>query len=250
MATKKVKEISLEDIQKKTPKQLNMYSPQRLITAYRHLRKIANDRLYKLKKYFPDSNTYKEYRESFAEKPSQMTLSDIKSAILEVRKFLSLPSSTIRGQRKYQEELVKKAEMYNQVVNKPTITTQTEKKKSKPVRPDAKLRGYIDTDNPEIMKMFGDFMDLLRYSTSYFLVYEMDSLSELWDAYQQNPTLNSLKNAPDDLKNAFEKFLNDEHTLILDDPETHNPKRYSDDTIKKHRNRVRRVRYKYKKGLR
>lgn len=225
---KQVKPIPLKDLQKKTPKQLNQYKPERLRKTYQQLRATAKKRLDRLEKAgFTDENIYKQYRFAFENPSRDLTDSEIKQKILELRKFLSTKESTVRGQKQKQKALEDMANFVNDILNnKDNIIDDTAEiipEMSEPdinipdINPDD-ITGYtdfIDTNDEKVMAQWGDFMDSLRYSLNAEILYDIGELFELWETWQQTGRhLGKFNKAPEQFQRKWNKFRSSQRTRI------------------------------------
>lgn len=217
--SKKIEPIKLEIIQQRTPKQLNRFSPERLRKTYQQLRATANKRLQRLENAgFSNTNIYQQYQFEFVNPARDLTDIEIKEQILKVRKFLGTKESTVREQRKQQKQLKESAIIFNAILNEEIETTQfvmiePEKEKPENKKPIIKHTDFVDINDEKQLKMYGDFMDTLRYNLSAEITYNLEELFDLWNMWQnEGQYLGKFSNAPTALRNMWYKFINSVNT--------------------------------------
>lgn len=216
--TKKVEPIKLEIIQQRTPKQLNRFSPARLRKTYQKLRATANKRLQRLEKAgFANTNIYQQYQYEFVNPARDLTDTEIKEQILKVRKFLGTNESTVREQRKQRKQLKESATVFNDILNQDIDTTQfvMVDKEKQPQNKKIIVRhtDFIDINDEEQLKMYGDFMDNIRYNLSAEIKYSLEELFELWNMWRnEGQYLGKFSNAPLALRNLWFKFVSSPNT--------------------------------------
>lgn len=233
--SKKIKEIPLKDIQKKTPKQLNRYSPERLRKTYQKLRSTALKRLQRLEKAgFSGEDIYKKYEFEFTNPARDLTDAEIKEKILQVRKFLSTEESTVRGQKKKQKALETFADLVNKALREHEdyyepywdIPYQDEPDQEEPSddtrdyhdrKRDSVIgrTDFIDVTDPEQVKMFAEFMMSIKYNLSAEIFYDIRELYDLWNLWKMEgkPT-GDFKNASRNFQAGFIKFAGSETTRV------------------------------------
>jgi len=228
---KKIQAISQETLQKRTPKQLARYSDERLRKTYQNMRATANKRLKRLKESgFEKSQTYLQYRESFAQKPSTMSSTEIYKSLLEVRTFLGDKTSTVRGMKQLVKDLQESAKEYNKKsqesakeYNKKSAETAETEEIEEITEPEIEtVTDFIDWQDEEQLQQFGDFMDLLRYNIDTDITYNIEELKQLWDVWQENKYYGDFNFASNDLYNAFNKLLESKNTITMTDPKREN----------------------------
>ena len=223
--SKKIKEIPLKDIQKKTPKQLNRYSPERLRKTYQKLRSTALKRLQRLEKAgFAGEDIYRNYEFEFTNPARDLTDTEIKEKILQVRKFLSTEESTVRGQKKKQKALENFADLINKAIHE-----QEEDYEPEQEEPSDETREYhdrkrdsvtgradfIDITDPEQVKMFAEFMATIKYNLSAEIFYDIRELYDLWNLWKmEGKPIGDFKNASRNFQAGFLKFAGSETTRV------------------------------------
>lgn len=218
---KKIQAISQETLQQRTPKQLARYSDERLRKTYQNMRATANKRLNRLKESgFEKSQIYLQYRESFAQKPSTMSSTEIYQALLEVRTFLGDKTSTVRGMKNLVKDLQESAKEYNKKLEESEEETEETEEIEEPEI--ETVTDFIDWQNEEQLQQFGDFMDLLRYNIDTDITYNIEELKQLWDVWQENKYYGDFNFASNDLYNAFNKLLESKNTITMTDPKKEN----------------------------
>ena len=202
---RKINLRSTDSIINATLNQLSKLSPKDLRSAYSRLRQTALKRLKRLRENQLDYlDIYKLNREDFAAKPSSMTDSEVAQALLNARNFLDNPTSTVRGAKK---ELQDRAKTIKETIDY-----------------DTNYGGIIDPTDPAMLRVWGDFMDTLRASSEYELVYDLEDLRELWNVYQRRANADTFTDTEGkhyrDLDEAFERFMESPDTIPLFDDET------------------------------
>lgn len=222
MARTKYPTISLEKLSDMSPQEIGTQDSKLLFHTYQRLRDTAIKRLKRLEKAgYSDTNVYREYRDDIAVKPSTMTDEEIKKGLIELRAFLSNEQTKVSWQKQNKEN---KAKMREIVFDK----------------------NWINSLSDVELELFGDFMDTLRASSSYFLVYDDTALNELWCIYKQNPDITDLKNDPIS-KDAYARFVEREGTVLLSKP-TRKSARKPKSTIDSERRRVKNIANRKKKS--
>lgn len=212
MARTKYPTISLEKLSDMSPQEIGKQDSKLLFHTYQKLRDTALKRLKRLEKAgYSDTNAYREYRDDISVKPSTMTDEEIKKGLIELRAFLSNEQTKVSWQK------------------------QNKKNKEK-MREIVFDKNWINSLSDIELELFGDFMDTLRASSSYFLVYDDTALNELWSIYKQNPDITDLKNDPIS-KEAYARFVEREGTVLLTKP-TRNTARKSKSTIDSEQRRM------------
>lgn len=223
--SKKIKEIPLKDIQKKTPKQLNRYRPERLRKTYQKLRSTALKRLQRLEKAgFTTEDIYKQYEFEFINPARDLTDTEIKEKILQVRKFLSTEESTVRGQKKKQRALENFADLINKALHEQEEDYEPDQEEPSDDTRDYHDRkrdsvtgeaDFIDVTDPEQIKMFAEFMANIKYNLSAEIFYDIRELYDLWNLWKKEgkPT-GDFKNASRNFQAGFLKFVSSETTRI------------------------------------
>lgn len=224
---KKIQAISQETLQKRTPKQLARYSDEHLRKTYQNMRATANKRLNRLKESgFEKSQIYLQYRESFAQKPSTMSSTEIYQSLLEVRTFLGDKTSTVRGMKKLVKDLQESAKEYNKKLEESeeeTEETEETEEIEEITEPEIEtVTDFIDWQDENQLQQFGDFMDLLRYNINTDITYNIEELKQLWDVWQENKYYGDFNFASNDLYNAFNKLLESKNTITMTDPKREN----------------------------
>lgn len=127
--------------------------PTDLKKEYQRLRKVANERLRKLKKAgYSDLETYKRFRKAFPEYSRIRTNNALGIHLADVKHFLELQTSTVGGVHKAEKRILKSLHE----------------------------SGYkfVNKDN---LKAFGDFMDAVRAKYKG-LIYGSDQVADLFGA--------------------------------------------------------------------
>ena len=120
---------------------------------YQRLRKVANERLRKLKKAgYSDLETYKRFKSAFPAYSKIRTNSAMGIHLADVRHFLGLQTSTVGGIHKVERKILKS-------LNESGYT-------------------FVNKDN---LKAFGDFMDAVRAKYKG-LIYGSDQVADLFGA--------------------------------------------------------------------
>ena len=188
MAKKKYQTISLEKLQEMSPQEIGAQDSKLLFHTYQRYREVANKRLKALANAgFRNRQTYKNYREMFAEKPSTLTDTEIKEQLLKVRVFLDMDESSVKKQKAIDKKIKESAKL--------TFGS----KEWQQVQDDIDL------------ERFGDFMDTMRATSSYYLLYESDDLEELWNIYKEHPDIENFADNPL-TQDAWNKFISSENT--------------------------------------
>lgn len=228
---RKINLKSTESIINATLNQLSKLSPKDLRTAYARLRQTALKRLKRLRENQLDYlDIYKLNREEFAAKPGSMTDSEVAQALLNARNFLDNPISTVRGAKK---ELQDRAQTIKETIDY-----------------DTNYGGIIDPSDPAMLRVWGDFMDTLRASSEYELVYDLSDLRELWNVYQRRANAETFEGDDGkhykDLDEAFQRFMESPDTIPLFNDETSSGTK-SASTRQSERRRVQRIRKRRQK---
>lgn len=223
-----VKPIPLKDLQKKTPKQLNQYKPERLRKTYQHLRAVANKRLKRLDEAgFFDQNIYKEYEFEFINPARDLTDTDIKEKLLQVRKFLSTEESTVRGQKKRQKAEEELAELLFKALHEEQVDTTYQYNDSESDRnetyhfKDTKRENvnsradFIDITDPKQVKVFIEFISNVKYNIGAEIFYDIRELYDLWNLWldEGRPTGNFSK-ASRKFQQGLMKFASSQRTSV------------------------------------
>lgn len=223
--SKQIKPIPLKDLQKKTPKQLNQYKPERLRKTYQKLRAVANKRLKRLDEAgFFDQNIYKEYEFEFINPARDLTDTDIKEKLLQVRKFLSTEESTVRGQKKRQKAEEDFAEQVfnalhddNYQWHQDTNAEQDETYHFKDTkRENVNSRAdFIDITDPKQVKVFTEFIMTVKYNIGAEIFYDIRELYDLWNLWidEGRPTGNFSK-ASRKFQQGLMKFASSPRTSV------------------------------------
>lgn len=215
MARIKYPTLSLDELSNMSPQQIGAQDSKLLFHTYQRLRDTAMKRLKRLETAgFSDTNVYREYREDIAVKPSTMTSEEIKKGLIELRAFLSNEQTKVSWQKQ-------------------------NKKNTEEVEKIVFNKEWIDKLEPQELQLFGEFMDTIRANSSFFLDYDDTALNELWSLYKQNPNVTDFKSDPT-FKKAFEKFLNQEGTILLVNPRS-NTARKPISTIGSEKRRVKNI---------
>lgn len=189
-ARKKPKILTDKQITKLTPQQIGKYSTEVLFHTYQKMRDKALKRLSRLQQTgYSERQTYQQNYEDIARKPSTMSESEIKQGIIELRAFFSNPLSTVRGQKK--ADAMQKAQQ--EVIFK---------------------KDWIESLSDEDLELYGDFMDTLRSTSSFYLVYDDTALNEMWSIYRMNPNITNFQDDPL-TANAYQRFLERQTTVPL-----------------------------------
>lgn len=189
-ARKKPKTLTDKQITKLTPQQIGKYSSEVLFHTYQKMRDKALKRLSRLQQAgYSERQTYQQNYEDIARKPSTMSESEIKQGIIELRAFFTNPLSTVRGQKK--ADAVQKAQQ--EVIFK---------------------KDWIESLSDEDLELYGDFMDTLRTTSSFYLVYDDNALNELWSIYRMSPNITNFQDDPL-TANAYQRFLDRQTTVPL-----------------------------------
>ena len=216
---KKVQPIPLETLQKRTPKQLSRFSNARLRRTYQKLRSTALKRLKRLEEYgYTDQSIYKEYQFAFDNPSRDMDDVDIKEKLLEIRKFLGNPESTVRGQKKREKQIKDSADLFNAIVSgqipldetgEPQFGVLQEQQLEYYYDPDAEgYEKFIDTSDPDQLRKFEQFLSIVNYNAKGYIQDPSDEYFELWVAWlQSGEYVGKFSHAPDILKNAAKKFF-------------------------------------------
>lgn len=188
MSKKKHPTIPLEELQGMSPQEMGNKPADLLRHTYQRLRETALKRIQRLKMAgFTHSDTYKEYKEEFLEKSSFLDDIGIKEGLLKLRTFLGIPESTVRGQKAADKRVKENAEMFT--------------------------KNWIETLTDEQLELFGDFMDTLRATSSYYIQYNEESLQELWNLYQENRDIENF-DTDDTTHDAWERFITSKDIAI------------------------------------
>lgn len=189
-ARKKPKTLTDKQVTKLTPQQIGKYSTEVLFHTYQKMRDKALKRLSRLQQAnYSERQTYQQNYEDIARKPSTMSESEIKQGIIELRAFFTNPLSTVRGQKK--ADAIQKAQQ--EVIFK---------------------KDWIESLSDEDLELYGDFMDTLRSTSSFYLVYDDTALNELWSIYHMNPNITNFQDDPL-TANAYQRFLDRQTTVPL-----------------------------------
>lgn len=225
--SKQIKPISLEDLQKKTPKQLNQYSPERLRKTYQKLRATANKRLARLDEAgFFNENIYREYEFEFINPARDLTDVEIKEKLLQVRKFLSTEESTVRGQKKREKAEKDFAEqLFKALHEEPEQEQEREQEQAR----EEKTRQYrdkkrenvtgrsdfIDINDPEQVKTFTEFIMTVKYNLSAEIFYDIRELYDLWNLWiDEGRPVGDFKKASRNFQQGFMKFASSQRTSV------------------------------------
>lgn len=232
-----VKPIPLKDLQKKTPKQLNQYKPERLRKTYQHLRAVANKRLKRLDEAgFFDQNIYKEYEFEFINPARDLDDVGIKEKLLQLRKFLSTEESTVRGQKKRQKAEEDFAEqLFNALYGDHDETDQEQDDKyqqhqdtnadqdqdetyhfKNTKRENVNSRAdFIDITDPKQVKVFTEFIMTVKYNIGAEIFYDIRELYDLWNLWldEGRPTGNFSK-ASRKFQQGLMKFASSQRTSV------------------------------------
>lgn len=100
----KLTKMNLKDKTRYTPHDLISFSDKELRAEYRRLRDIAQKRLMRLKKKYPDNYVLDYHPTGFKKLEEIKSKSDLRLALADVSKFVNLPSTTLKGQKRIQEE--------------------------------------------------------------------------------------------------------------------------------------------------
>ena len=227
--SKQIKPIPLKDLQKKTPKQLNQYKPERLRKTYQHLRAVANKRLKRLDEAgFFDQNIYKEYEFEFINPARDLTDTDIKEKLLQVRKFLSTEDSTVRGQKKRQKAEEDFAEQIFNALHEDheqddkyqdtnVDQDQDETYHFKDIkRENVNSRAdFIDITDPKQVNVFTEFISNVKYNLGAEIFYDIRELYDLWNLWidEGRPTGNFSK-ASRKFQQGLMKFASSQRTSV------------------------------------
>lgn len=188
MSKKKYPTIPLEELQGMTPQEMGNKPTDLLRHTYQRLRETALKRIQRLKMAgFTHRDTYKEYKGEFLERSSFLDDTGIKEGLLKIRTFLGIPESTVRGQKAADKRVKENAEMFT--------------------------KNWIETLTDEQLELFGDFMDTLRATSSYYVYYSEESLQELWNLYQENRDIQNFDSS-EITHDAWERFITSEGFLI------------------------------------
>ena len=230
--SKQIKPIPLQDLQKKTPKQLNQYKPERLRKTYQHLRAVANKRLERLDKAgFFDQNIYKEYEFEFINPARDLTDTDIKEKLLQVRKFLSTEESTVRGQKKREKAEKELAEqLFNALYGEqdeqgdtiyPFIDTETDQGDETYHFKDTKRENvnsradFIDITDPKQVKIFTDFISNVKYNIGAEIFYDIRELYDLWNLWRdEGRPQGNFSKASRKFQQGLMKFASSQRTSV------------------------------------
>lgn len=227
-----IKPIPLKDLQKKTPKQLNQYKPERLRKTYQHLRAVANKRLKRLDEAgFFDQNIYKEYEFEFINPARDLDDVGIKEKLLQVRKFLSTEESTVRGQKKREKAEKELAEqLFNALYGDqdeqgdtiyPFIDTKTDQEDETYHFKDTNRENvngradFIDITDPKQVKIFTEFVSNVKYNLGAEIFYDIRELYDLWNLWidEGRPTGNFSK-ASRKFQQGLMKFASSQRTSV------------------------------------
>ena len=127
--------------------------PSAIKKEYQRLRKVANERLRKLKKAgYSDLETYKRFKSSFPAYTAIKTNTALGIHLADVRHFLGLETSTVGGMHKLESQTIQRLHE----------------------------SGYTFI-NKENLKAFGEFMDAVRAKYSG-LIYGSDQVVDLFGA--------------------------------------------------------------------
>ena len=127
--------------------------PSAIKKEYQRLRKVANERLRKLKKAgYSDLETYKRFKSSFPSYTAIKTNTALGIHLADVRHFLGLETSTVGGINKLESQTIQRLHE----------------------------SGYTFI-NKENLKAFGEFMDAVRAKYSG-LIYGSDQVVDLFGA--------------------------------------------------------------------
>lgn len=229
--SKQIKPISLEDLQKKTPKQLNQYSPERLRKTYQKLRATANKRLERLNKAgFFTENIYKEYEFEFINPARDLTDGEIKEKLLQLRKFLSTEESTVRGQKKREKAEKDFAEQLFKALHEETEQEQeqAQEREQEQVQ-EEKTRQYrdkkrdnvtgredfIDISDPDQREIFNEFMATIKYNLSAEIFYDIRELYDLWNLWlDEGKPMGSFSKASRNFRQGLMKFASSQRTSV------------------------------------
>lgn len=206
MSKKKHPTIPLEELQGMSPQEMGNKPADLLRHTYQRLRETALKRIQRLKMAgFTHRDTYKEYKGEFLERSSFLDDTGIKEGLLKLRTFLGIPESTVRGQKAADKRVKENAEMFT--------------------------KNWIETLTDEQLELFGDFMDTLRATSSYYVYYNEESLQELWNLYQENRDIQNFDSS-DITHDAWERFTTSKGFLIGRSPKYKKEKvRKSENTI-------------------
>lgn len=100
----KLTKMNLKDKTRYTPHDLISFSEKELRAEYRRLRDIAQKRLMRLRKKYPDNYVLDYHPTGFKKLEDLKSKSDLRLALADVSKFVNLPSTTLKGQKRIQEE--------------------------------------------------------------------------------------------------------------------------------------------------
>ena len=188
MSEKKHPTIPLEELQGMSPQEMGNKPADLLRHTYQRLRETALKRIQRLKMAgFTHRDTYKEYKEEFLEKSSFLDDIGIKEGLLKLRTFLGTPESTVRGQKAADKRVKENAELFT--------------------------KDWIETLTDEQLELYGDFMDTLRATSSYYVYYNEESLQELWNLYQENRDIQNFDDS-DITHDAWERFITSKDIVI------------------------------------
>ena len=188
MSKKKHPTIPLEELQGMSPQEMGNKPADLLRHTYQRLRETALKRIQRLKMAgFTHRDTYKEYKEEFLEKSSFLDDIGIKEGLLKLRTFLGKPESTVRGQKAADKRVKENAELFT--------------------------KDWIETLTDEQLELYGDFMDTLRATSSYYVYYNEESLQELWNLYQENRDIQNFDDS-DITHDAWERFITSKDIVI------------------------------------
>lgn len=222
---KQIKPISLEDLQKKTPKQLNQYSPERLRKTYQQLRSTANKRLARLDKAgFFTENIYKEYEFEFINPARDLTDVEIKENLLQVRKFLSTEESTVRGQKKrekaekdFAEQLFKALHEDQEMewVEDQEMDDKTRQYKNTNRENVTGRADFIDINDPAQVKTFTEFIMTVKYNLGAEIFYDIRELYDLWNLWlDEGRPVGDFRKASRNFQQGLMKFASSQRTSV------------------------------------